>query len=495
MDSTQVEVREPSLLDALVPLSALVVMLYLSVTLYGEDSSYGANQIALLIATGVAGLIGLKNGMRWEAIEDAMVHGVSMSTKAMFILLTVGALIGTWILAGIVPTLIDYGLSILSPSIFYAASCVICAIVGLAIGSSWTVAGTIGLALIAIAGAMGLSVEITAGAVISGAYFGDKMSPLSDTTNLAPAVAGADLFDHIRAMAWTTGPSFVIALILFSVLGLNAEPSAAEGDLGEVSTTIAAHFQIGWYLLIPVAVVFALAIRKVPALPTIAIGALLGAVFALLFQPEQTAALGAADDRGRAMALLAGAWKALFDGYQSTTGVERVDSLLSRGGMSSMLNTIWLVLCAMAFGAVMDRVGLLQRLVQSALRAAHSATGVILTTLGTAIGINVVAADQYMAIVLPGRLYRAEFERRGLEPVNLSRALEDAGTLTSPLVPWNSCGAYMAATLGVATAAYLPFCFFNLVNPLIAAVFAVVGFQVRRVVGGARAQGSGPRAQ
>ncbi len=479
--------REPSLLDALLPLIALVVMLFLSVSLYADNSSYGANQIALLLAAGVAGLIGLKNGLRWEAIEDAVVQGVSVSTKAVFILLMVGSLIGTWILAGIVPTLIGYGLQILSPSIFYAASCVICAIVGLAIGSSWTVAGTIGIALMGVAAAMGLSPAITAGAVISGAYFGDKMSPLSDTTNLAPAVAGADLFEHIRAMIWTTGPSFVIALTLFAVIGLNAEPVVSGDGLGDVSSMLQAQFNVGWYLLIPVAVVFLLAMRKFPALPTIAIGALLGAVFAMVFQPEQTAAVGAADSRGHAMALLAGAWTAMFDGYQSSTGIDRVDSLLSRGGMSSMLNTVWLILCAMAFGSVMERVGLLKRLVQSVLRAAHTATGLILATLFTTIGVNVIAADQYMAIVLPGRLYRDEFERRGLHPVNLSRALEDAGTLTSPLVPWNTCGAYMAATLGVATVAYLPFCFFNLINPLIAGAFAVVGFQVRQMAVEARA--------
>lgn len=479
--------REPSLLDALLPLIALVVMLFLSVSLYADNSSYGANQIALLLAAGIAGLVGLKNGLRWDAIEDAVVHGVSVSTKAVFILLMVGSLIGTWILAGIVPTLIGYGLQILSPSIFYAASCLICAIVGLAIGSSWTVAGTIGIALMGVAAAMGLSPAITAGAVISGAYFGDKMSPLSDTTNLAPAVAGADLFEHIRAMIWTTGPSFIIALTLFAAIGLKAEPTVSADGLGDISSTLQAQFNVGWYLLIPVAVVFLLAVRKFPALPTIAIGALLGAVFAMVFQPEQTAVVGAAENRGHAMALIAGAWTAMFDGYQSNTGIARVDSLLSRGGMSSMLNTVWLILCAMAFGSVMERAGLLKRLVQSVLRAAHTATGLILATLFTAIGVNVIAADQYMAIVLPGRLYRDEFERRGLHPVNLSRALEDAGTMTSPLVPWNTCGAYMAATLGVATWAYLPFCFFNLINPLIAAAFAVVGFQIRLIADEARA--------
>lgn len=472
--------KEPSLLDALWPVLSLIVLLYLSVQLYGADSSYGANQLALLFCTAVAGLIGLKNGHRWATVEDAMVHGVSLATKAMFILLLVGSLIGSWILAGVVPTLIHYGLALLSPDWFYVATCLICAIVALAIGSSWTVAGTIGVALIGVASVLDLSLAMTAGAVISGAYFGDKMSPLSDTTNLAPAVSGSDLFQHIQAMAWTTGPSFLLALIGFTVLGLSTPAQGEAGDLGEVVSLLAGSFNQGWYLLLPVVLVFALAVKRVPALPTIAIGALVGALFAILFQPDQTAAMGAAEGRSHGMALLAGAWNALFDGYQLESGNERVDELLKRGGMSSMLNTIWLVLCAMAFGAVMEKMGLLERLVRSVLRAAKRTGSLILATLGTAIGINIIAGDQYMAIVLPGRLYRAEFQRRGLAPVNLSRALEDAGTLTSPLVPWNTCGAYMAATLGVATWVYLPFCLFNLINPIVAAIFAITGFQIRR---------------
>lgn len=472
--------REPSLLDALLPLGVLIVLLYLSVQLYGGDSSYGANQLALLCAAAIAGLIGIKNGHRWEAIEDAVVHGVSLATKAMFILLLVGALIGSWIQAGIVPSLIHYGLALLSPDWFYLASCLICALVALAIGSSWTVAATIGVALIGVATVMGLSLPITAGAVISGAYFGDKMSPLSDTTNLAPAVSGSELFAHIRAMVWTTGPSFGLALVGFAVLGLLAEVKPAAADLGEVVTVLGDRFAHGWYLLLPLLLVVTLAARRFPAIPTIAIGALVGSLFAVVFQTGQVAEMGTVEGRSQGMALLAGAWSALFGGYTLDSGNPQVDELLKRGGMASMLNTIWLVLCAMAFGSVMERLGLLERLVRSVLQAAHSAGSLILATLATAVGTNVIAADQYMAIVLPGRLYRAEFQRRGLAPVNLSRALEDAGTLTSPLVPWNTCGAYMAATLGVATIAYLPFCLFNLINPVVAAIFAITGFRITR---------------
>ncbi|MEZ5443394.1 MAG: Na+/H+ antiporter NhaC [Lysobacterales bacterium] len=472
--------REPSLLDALLPLLCLIVLLFLSVKLYSADSSYGANQLALLFSAGIAGLIGLKNGHRWDAVEDAIVHGVSLATKAMFILLLVGALIGSWIQAGIVPTLIHYGLALLSPDWFYLASCFICAVVALSIGSSWTVAGTIGVALMGVAALMGLSLPITAGAVISGAYFGDKMSPLSDTTNLAPAVSGSDLFAHIKAMVWTTGPSFALALIGFAVLGLLAEPQQTSEGLGDMLAVLDTRFRHGWYLLLPLLLVLVLAVRRFPALPTIAIGALAGSLFAVIFQSAGVVEMGAAEGRSHGMALLAGAWTALFDGYQLDSGHERVDELLKRGGMSSMLNTIWLVLCAMAYGSVMERMGLLERLARSILQAAHRAGSLVLATLATAVGINIVAGDQYMAIVLPGRLYRAEFQRRGLAPVNLSRALEDAGTLTSPLVPWNTCGAYMAATLGVATFAYLPFCLFNLINPIVAGLFAITGFRITR---------------
>lgn len=472
------EAAEAPLWLAWLPLLVLITLLALSVKLFGDESSYGPNQIALLFAGGVAGLIGLRQGLKWSDIQEAMVHGVSLGTSAIFILLAVGALIGTWILAGTVPTLIDYGLVLLHPSVFYAASCLVCALVALAIGSSWTVAGTLGVALMGVAGGLGLSPAITAGAIISGAYFGDKMSPLSDTTNLAPAAAGAELFAHIRHMVWTTGPSFAIAMLLFVIIGFRS--TGGEVGIGDLQSQLEAQFQMGPHLLIPLLVVLFLAWKRMPAFPAIAIGALLGAVFAVIFQPAATAKL-AGGDLGGGWALFAGSWKALFGGYSGESGSEAVDKLLNRGGMSSMVNTVWLVLCALSFGAIMERTGLLARIIRGVVGAVKSVGALITTTLVTAIGTNIVTSDQYLAIVLTGRLYKPEYERRGLAPENLSRALEDAGTLTSPLVPWNTCGAYMAATLGVATLDYLPYAFFNLINPLIAAAMAYAGFKILKL--------------
>jgi NhaC family Na+:H+ antiporter len=357
--------------------------------------------------------------------------------------------------------------------------CLVCAIVGLAIGSSWTVAGTLGVAFMAVAVGLGLSPAITAGAVISGAYFGDKMSPLSDTTNLAPAVAGSELFAHIRHMTWTTVPSIVLALVGFSILGLSG--GRPEGLLPDnaLADALQAQFHIGWYMLLPVLLVMAMAAVKFPAFPTIFTGALVGSVFALLFQPDVVVATAGNDGLSRPMALLSGAWTALANGFESSTGNPAVDELLSRGGMVSMLNTIWLIMSAMCFGGVMEHTGLLQRIVDALMKGVRGTGSLITTTVLTCIGMNVIAADQYIAIVLPGRMYRLELERRRLAPQNLSRTLEDAGTMTSALVPWNTCGAFMAATLGVPTLAYLPYAFVNLLNPVIAIVYGITHFTIR----------------
>ncbi|QOW22972.1 Na+/H+ antiporter NhaC [Novilysobacter avium] len=472
-------VRQPSLFQALLPLLCLAIALATGVYLFSDNASSGANQVSLMLAGGVAAIIGIRNGLKWDDIQEGMVHGISLAIGPIFILLAVGALIGTWILSGTVPTMIVYGLKLLHPSYFYPAACLICAIVGLVIGSSWTVAGTLGVALIGVAQGLDMSPAVTAGAVISGGYFGDKISPLSDTTNIAPAAAGSELFSHIRHMLWTTVPSIVIALILFTVIGLGeARELATDQAFGNLPQVLGQQYSLGAHLLIPMVVVFALAITGFPAYPSILIGALLGAVFAVVFQPDVVLQLADNEALSRPMALLAGAWTAMFDGYHGQTGVGPVDDLLSRGGMISMLNTIWLIICAMGFGAVMERAGLLERMIRSVLKAARSAGSLIAATLATAIGANIVAADQYMAIVLTGRLFAPEYKRRGLAPVNLSRALEDGGTITSPLVPWNTCGAYMAATLGVATMDYLPYAFFNLVGPLVAVVSAYAGFKI-----------------
>ena len=472
--------RDPSLLQALTPLLFLVVALACAVYLYADDASFGANQVGLMLATGVAALVGLRNHIPWEEIQDSLVHGVSVAVVPIFILLSVGALIGTWILSGTVPMLIVYGMQLMHPAYFYPATCIVCAIVALSIGSSWTVAGTLGVALIGVAQGMDMSLPITAGAIISGAYFGDKMSPISDTTIIAPAAAGAELFAHIRHLTWTTFPSMAIALVLFTVIGLS-QGSGGSAEFGGLAGQLATHYTLGWYLLIPMVVVFALAVLRFPAYPTIMIGALLGGVFAVVFQPELVVELAGNPELSRPMALLSGAWMALFEGYQSQTGNAVVDDLLTRGGMISMLNTVWLIICALGFGAVMERTGLLERMVRSLLARVKSTGSLLASTITTALGANIVAADQYMAVVLPGRLYRPEFKRRGLDPVNLSRALEDGATITSPLVPWNTCGAYMAATLGVATWDYLPYAFFNLAGPVVALIMAYTGFKVLRL--------------
>jgi NhaC family Na+:H+ antiporter len=474
-------VPKPSLLQSVLPVLFLIGMLGASVYLFGDGSSGGPNQIALILSAGVGIVVGLANGSTWREIERGIVHGISLSLGAVLILLMVGSLIGSWILAGVVPTMIYYGLSILTPSVFYAAACVICCVVSLATGSSWTTAGTVGVALVGIATAQDLNLGLAAGAIVSGAYFGDKMSPLSDTTNLAPAMAGTDLFTHIRHMTYTTTPSIVVAVVLFAVVGLAAGAPTDTGSVVAIQEALRGQFAIGPHLLIPLAVVLGLVVGKMPALPALLVGALVGCLFAVLFQREAVLAYVAQPELPQAAALVKGTWISLFDGYKLTSGNAALDELLSRGGMSSMLSTVWLILSAMMFGAVMETTGMLQRIAASILSAVSGTGSLIAATLGTAFGMNVLASDQYIAIVLPGRMFRAEYQRRGLHPKNLSRALEDAGTLTSPLVPWNTCGAFMAQTLGVATFAYAPFAFFNLINPLVSALYGFTGFTIERI--------------
>lgn len=472
--------RNPSLVQSLVPVVFLVGMLAASVYLFGDSSSGGANQIALILSAAVAAVIGVMNGHGWAHIERGIVHGISLSMAAVLILLVVGAVIGSWILAGIVPTMISYGLSILTPAVFYAAACAICCVVSLATGSSWTTAGTVGVALVGIATAQNLNLGLAAGAIISGAYFGDKMSPLSDTTNLAPAMAGTDLFTHIRHMVWTTGPSIVLALMLFAIIGSMSAIPQDTGSVQEIQRALQAQFVIRWYMLLPVVLVLTLVVRRVPALPALLIGALVGCLFAVLFQPASVLTYVGETSLSRPVALLKGAWMSLFDGYKLASGNEALDSLLTRGGMKGMLSTVWLILSAMAFGAVMETTGMLQRIADAILSAVRGTGSLIAATLATSFGMNVLASDQYIAIVLPGRMFRAEYMRRGLHPKNLSRSLEDAGTLTSPLVPWNTCGAFMAQTLGVATFTYAPFAFFNLINPLVALIYGFTGFTIAK---------------
>ncbi len=474
------EIKPPSFLDALIPIIALVVLLAMAIFFYGDDGTSGPIQVALMMSMLIGGLVGLKNGHRWADMGKAAVDGISTAMGAIFILLAVGALVGTWSMAGTVATLVHYGVQFLSPNWYYLATAVICAILALSIGSAWTVAGTLGVGLIGIANALGVSPEITAGAVISGAYFGDKMSPLSETTNLAPAVAGSDLFTHIKGMMWTTVPSLLIALAVFGVVGYTGTYSAPL-DLTVVLEAVESIFSVGLLTLIPLFVVLILSLRRVSAFATIIVGALVGGLMAVILQPDVVLAFVNEPSLSTPVAMFQGVWSAMATGFAIETGYEGLDSLFSRGGMASMLETVWLILSAMAFGGVMENTGLLARLVQPILKWATGDRRLLVATGLTSIGINVVAGDQYMAIVLPGRMYREIYEERGLAPETLSRQIEGSGTVTSPLVPWNSCGAYMSATLGIATFAYLPFCFFNLLDVAVTFLFAILGFKIRRI--------------
>lgn len=460
---------------ALTPIVFLVSLLACSVYLFGADSSYGANQIALILAGGVAALVGRGIGIEWKEAQQGIIDGIVVGLGPMLILLSVGMLIGTWILAGTVPAMIYYGVQVLNPSVFYAASAAICALVAISIGSSWTVAGTLGIGLMGIAGSFELSPAITAGAIISGAYFGDKLSPLSDTTNLAAAATGVDLFDHIRHMLWTTVPAFIIALSVFAMIGSSS--AATPEEITQLQAALDTQFDIGLHLLLPLFFMLFLVYRRFPAYPAIVLSALVGALFAVVFQPAAVARLaGEAGSLGSVFVQFKGVWISLYDGYVSDSGNAFLDALLSKGGMSSMLNTVWLIICALGFGGVLERTGILNYLLQLALRGVQSTGSLISTTVLTCFGTNILSADQFIAVALPGRMYKDAYEQRGLSRLNLSRTLEDSATLTSALIPWNTCGAYMSATLGVATFSYAPYAFFNLVCPLIAIAYGYAQF-------------------
>ena len=375
-------------------------------------------------------------------------------------------IIGTWILGGIVPTLIYYGLQILSPALFLVAACLLCCVVSLATGSSWTTAGTVGIALMGVAAGLGVHPGMAAGAIISGAYFGDKMSPLSDTTNLAPAMAGAKLFDHVSHMVYTTGVSLTIALVGFGILG--ARYAGKELDVSGINTILdlmKQNFNLNPLLLLVPLIVIIMVARKMPAIPGLFIGTLLGGLAAMIFQ-------GAG---------FAGVMDAMQNGVVSETGNEVLDTLLTRGGYQSMLWTISLILAALTFGGILEKTGMLESIGKVVLRFAKSTGALVTATILTSIITNIMAGDQYLAIVLPGKMYKEEFHKRGLAPRNLSRCLEDAGTLTSPLVPWNTCGAAMSTYLGVPTIEYLPYCFLNLVNPIVSIVFGFTGITMMKL--------------
>jgi len=474
--------RSPSLLDAMIPLLSLILLIALTVVTFGVDATAGPLQVALLLAATVAGLVAFKNGHTVAYVRDAAIGGVSSGMAALFILLAVGALIGTWNMAGTIPTIVYYGIGLLTATWFYAATAIVCALVGLAIGSSWTTAATVGVALVAMAPLLGASPVIAAGAVISGAYFGDKMTPLSETTILVPSlVGGVSTNQHIGAMVWTSGVAYAIAVVLFAILGLAVPPAATPVDPAEAQAKLAGEFSITPINLLPLVLLVILSIRQVPPFLAILGCAIFAGAMALVTQPATVAAFVDRPGAGPIATGTAAIFAAMATGFVSATGTESIDSLFSGGGMASMLTTIWLVLAALSFGAIMESAGFLERLIRPVLARADSTGRLIAAVIFTSIGLNVVAGDQYVADVLPSRVYRTEFARRGLAPRMLSRAVEDSGTVTSPLVPWNTCGAYMSGVLGIATGDYFIYCFFNLLSPVISLFYGFTGIRIEHI--------------
>ncbi len=462
MKDTKVK-RKASLGEAMLVITFLIVVLAFSLIKL-EASPH----IPLVIGALFAACIGIfKLGYEWQELEVAIMDTIKMAMQAILILMVVGMLIGTWILSGTVPSMIYWGLDILSPGIFLVATTLICCIVSLATGSSWTTAGTVGIALIGIGQGLGMDPAMVAGAIISGAYFGDKMSPLSDTTNLAPAMAGATLFDHIRHMIYTTGPALLISLILYAIIGMKY--AGKELDLSQIQvikdSLVGSFNTLSPVLLIPPVVVIAMVVFKVPAIPGLIGGTILGAIFAIIFQ-------GAG---------LAEVVDAMHYGFVSETGVEAVDTLLTRGGMDSMMWTVSLILCALTLGGILEKTGMLEAIANGLLSIAKGRFGLVAATLFSCFFVNIVTGEQYLSIVLPGRMYKDAFKKQGLHPKNLSRCLEDSGTLTSSLIPWNTCGAYMFATLGVHPFAYLPFAFLNLINPLVSLFYGATGITMEKL--------------
>jgi NhaC family Na+:H+ antiporter len=443
--------RDPYLWEALISILGLVLFISLAVVRYESDA-----HVPILLGVFVAAVIGMRAGYNWKEIETGMLNGITNSLQAIVILGIIGILIGVWISSGVVPTMLYYGLKILHPKIFLPAALLICSITSLATGTSWGTSGTIGIALIGIGGGLGFPLPLVAGAVLSGAYFGDKMSPLSDTTNMAPAMVGTDLYTHIKHMSYTTSVSYGITLVIEFVLGFFY--GGGEANLESVNQILAgidAQFSVNPLLLLPPVIIMVLAFRKIPAVPGIVIGILAAAVLGVIFQKNT----------------YGGLMSAAYSGYTSNSGVEAVDNLLTKGGFESMMYTVSLVICAMMFGGIMEKTNQLRVVVNVILKKAQTTGSLITATILTAIGSNLILCDQYMSIVMTGKMFAQSYKDKGLHPKNLSRAIEDSATVTANLVPWNSGGAYQAATLGVPTIAYLPFNFFCWITPIVSILF------------------------
>lgn len=465
------------LLLCFIPILILIILLGMNVLLFGDSATSGPNQIALIASGVLAAVIGVLYKVSWDDLHSGVIASINTAMPAILILLIIGALSGTWLLSGIVPAMIYYGLMILNAKLFLVAACAICAIVSVATGSSWSTAATVGIALMGIGTALGINTAMVAGAIISGAYFGDKMSPLSDTTNLAPAMAHTDVFSHVRYMLYTTVPTFSITLIIFLVLGFFQETHGNTEGVQILMTEIKNQFNVTPVLFLVPLAVLALILKKVNALTALFVGTALGAIFAVIFQPDIVKQASGINGN-----YLKQAYKAVI--FSLTTNVDlsggnaNLADLLSSSGMAGMLNTIWLILSAMVFGGFMEATGMLTRITELLMKLAKSTGSLIATTAASCVFFNLTASDQYLAIVVPGKMFAPLYKKMKLKGTNLSRTLEDSGTVTSALVPWNTCGAYMSQTLGVATFAYLPYCFFNYLSPIMTVFVGAMGFKI-----------------
>ncbi len=474
--------RKPTLLQASIPLFLLILLLSLNVYLFGDDALFGPNQLALLLAAAVGAVIAVRLGHNWYTIRERIVKSIGSAMPSMLILLLIGSLAGTWLLSGVVPSMIYYGLKILDPHIFLLACVVISAMVSVATGSSWSTVATIGIALVGIGIALGFHEGMVAGAIISGAYFGDKMSPLSDTTNLAPAMAGTDLFTHIRYMFLTTAPSIIITMVIFIVLGFFFRPAAQEANVQATLSALEGTFYISPILfIVPVALVIII-VSKTPPIPALLAGTLLGAIFAVIFQPGVIEAVSGVTGN-YAISSYVAIMKSMGGRIAIATPDPQVSDLLATGGMAGMLNTIWLIMTAMIFGGVMEAAGMLVRITSGLMHFAKSTGSLVATTAATCLFFNITASDQYISIVVPGRMFSKTYADRNLKPEVLSRTLEDSGTVTSVLIPWNTCGATQSAVLGVPTFTYLPYAFFNIISPFMSVFMASFNIKIRRLKG------------
>lgn len=471
--------RELNIWEALFPVFALIGMLAYNVFVYGDDSLSGSNQFILLLGGAVAAIVGIFNKVSFDTMIEEVANNIKSTTGAILILLMVGSLAGTWLISGIIPTMIYYGLQILNPTIFLAATVIICSVISVATGSSWTTSATVGIALIGIAEALGISVGMTAGAILSGAYFGDKMSPLSDTTNLAPAMAGTDLFTHIRYMTYTTVPTIIITLIIFGILGFTIEPEGT-ADTASILASIDNAFNITpWLFLVPVLVIV-LIVMKTSPLIALLLGTLLGAAAAVIFQPEVVTQVSGYDSLSFEAAYV-GLMNSITVDTSITTENEQLNDLFSSGGMYGMLGTIWLIICAMVFGGIMDAIGALATISKALLNLFHTTFGLFASTVFSCVTLNATASDQYLAIVVPGKMFSKAYRDKGLAPENLSRSLEDSGTVTSVLIPWNTCGAYHSGVLGVPVASYFFYAIFNYLSPFMTLFYAAFNIKIRQL--------------